>query len=315
MAATPVRRDDGLMRITVGDVVLYFDVEGAALVPQGEVMIERPTMLLLHGGPGADHSLFKPEFSALTDTAQIVYLDQRGSGRSDVGSPPTWTWRQWADDVAAFCRALNITRPVLVGTSSGALVAVHCAAGHRELVGGLILDSPLGVPTSLTETLEVFQRLGGPLARDAAHRYLTGDTSGQARAAWNQHALPLYGDAAAHADMEQRRARARLNEDVLSHFRSGACGPADATGYLPAITCPTLILAGEHDPVVPAAAAQRFAASLPHAPVTLKIMPGIGHGTFRQATERAFTHVRHFIGHLNTSDRSGQPGAPHSQTH
>jgi proline iminopeptidase len=131
------------MRVKVGDVKLYFDVDGAALTPQGEAMIERPTMLLLHGGPGADHSLFKPEFAALTDVAQIVYLDQRGSGRSDIGSPATWSWRQWADDVVAFCQALDIARPVLVGTSSGALVAMHSAAHHPGLVAGLVLDSPL----------------------------------------------------------------------------------------------------------------------------------------------------------------------------
>ena len=275
--------------------MLYFDVEGAVLTPQGDAMIERPTMLLLHGGPGADHSLFKPEFSALIDTAQIIYLDQRGSGRSDTGSPAGWTWQQWADDVAAFCRTLDVTRPVLVGTSSGALVALHCAARHPDLVAGLILDSPLGVPTSLAETLEVFERRGGPPAREAARRYLSGDTSDQATTAWKTHALPLYGDSVAQADMEQRRARARLNEDVQTHFRSGACGPAEATDHLPAITCPTLILAGENDPVVPAAATRRLAASFTNAAVTLEILPGIGHGTFRQSTQQTFTHVRRFI--------------------
>jgi proline iminopeptidase len=275
--------------------MLYFDVEGAVLTPQGDAMIERPTMLLLHGGPGADHSLFKPEFSALIDTAQIIYLDQRGSGRSDTGSPAGWTWQQWADDVAAFCRTLDVTRPVLVGTSSGALVALHCAARHPDLVAGLILDSPLGVPTSLAETLEVFERRGGPPAREAARRYLSGDTSDQATTAWKTHALPLYGDSVAQADMEQRRARARLNENVQTHFGSGACGPAEATDHLPAITCPTLILAGENDPVVPAAATRRLAASFTNAAVTLEILPGIGHGTFRQSTQQTFTHVRRFI--------------------
>ena len=294
----------------MGDVSLYFDVDGAALTAQGDAMIERPTMLLLHGGPGADHSLFKPEFSALTDLAQIVYLDQRGSGRSDTGSPATWTWRQWADDVATFCHALDIVRPVLVGTSSGALVALICAAQHPELVAGLILDSPLGVPTSLAETLEVFEQRGGPVARDAAHRYLTGDASAQATQAWEQHALPLYGDPAAHADLKQRRARARMNDDVQTRFRSGGCGSADATGYLPAIICPTLILAGEHDPVVPAAATRRLAAGLTHAPVTLKILTGIGHGTMRQATRLAFTHVRDFINHTDTTpDHAVRPGS------
>lgn len=286
------------MRINVGDVNLYFDVDGAALTPQGDTMVERPTMLLLHGGPGADHSLFKPEFAALSDLAQVIYLDQRGSGRSDAGAPATWTWPQWADDVAAFCRVLDIARPVLVGTSSGALVALHCAARHPELVAGLILDSPLGVPTTLAETLEVFERRGGALARDAARRYLTGDTSEEATAAWNRHALPLYGDAAAQADMEQRRARARLNPDVLTHFRTGACGPAEATDLLPGITCPTLVLAGEHDPVVPAAATRRLAALLADTTTTLEVLPEVGHGTFRQATAQAFAHVRQFIADL-----------------
>jgi pimeloyl-ACP methyl ester carboxylesterase len=292
------RRDhDVLMRIKVGDIALYFDVDGPALVTGDDTMIQRPTLLLLHGGPGADHSLFKPEFSALTDLAQIVYLDQRGSGRSDIGASATWTWQQWADDVAAFCRALEITRPVLVGTSSGALVALTCAARHPELAAGLILDSPLGVPTSLAETLDVFERRGGALAREAAHRYLTGDTSDEATAAWEQHGLPLYGNSGAQADMKQRRARARLNEEVLTHFRSGACGSADPSGFLPAISCPTLILAGQDDPVVPAAAARRLATSFPHAAVTLEVMTDVGHGTFRQATQQAFTHVRHFVTH------------------
>lgn len=225
------------MRIKVGDVHLYFDVDGPALAPHGDVMIERPTMVLLHGGPGADHSLFKPEFAALAELAQIVYLDQRGSGRSDAGPPATWTRQQWADDVAAFCRTLGITRPVLVGTSSGALVALRCAAD-------------------------------------------------QAVTAWKEHALPVYGDAATQADMHQRRARARLNEDVQTYFRAGACGSAEATDYLPTITCPTLILAGEHDPVVPAAATRRLAASLPHATVTRRILPGVGHGTFAKRPRR-----------------------------
>jgi proline iminopeptidase len=95
--------------------------------------------------------------------------------------------------------------------------------------------------------------------------------------------------------MGRRRARARLSEDVLAHFRAGACGPAEATSYLPAVTCRTLILAGEHDPVVPAAATRRLAAALTAAPATLRIIPGIGHGTFRQATTQAFTQVREFL--------------------
>jgi len=108
------------MRVTVNGVRLYFDVEGCGLAAQDSDMAARPTIVLLHGGPGADHSLFKPEFSAMADAAQVVYLDQRGSGRSDHGDPDLWTWDQWADDVAGFCRC---RRPPARTSSTSALSA------------------------------------------------------------------------------------------------------------------------------------------------------------------------------------------------
>jgi pimeloyl-ACP methyl ester carboxylesterase len=278
------------MRIRVNDIALFVDVDGCGLVPDGERMVARPTLVLLHGGPGADHSLFKPEFAAITDHAQVVYLDQRGSGRSDLATRQTWTWGQWADDVAGLCRALGIERPYLVGTSSGGLVAMHCAARHPALVAGLILDSTLGVPTSMAETLDVFARAGGPAARDAAERYLGGDLSAAAARAWEQHALPVYGH-----DPVPRRARALINNDVQNHFRAGGCGPADFAERAPAITCPTLILAGEDDPVSPAVGADRLAALLVNAPVAAHVLPGVGHGVFRQDPERAFGLLRDFL--------------------
>ena len=44
---------------------------------RGRTMREVPTVILLHGGPGADHS----NFTALTGVAQVIYLDHRGNGR------------------------------------------------------------------------------------------------------------------------------------------------------------------------------------------------------------------------------------------
>ena len=45
------------MHVSVNGVRLFFDVEGAKLVPDGPSMREKPTLLLLHGGPGFDHSI------------------------------------------------------------------------------------------------------------------------------------------------------------------------------------------------------------------------------------------------------------------
>jgi proline iminopeptidase len=281
------------MRIRIDDVVLFVDVDGCELVPDGDRMRPRPTLVLLHGGPGADHSLFKPEFGAMTDAAQVIYLDQRGSGRSEVAAPGTWTWERWADDVAGLCGTLGIARPILLGTSSGGLVAMHCAARHPSLVTGLVLDSTLGVPTTLEETLDVFARKGGPNAREAAERYLNGDMTPAAARAWETYALPVYGH-----DPVPRRSRALINDDVQTHFRTGGCGPADAAPIAKSVVCPTLILAGTDDPVCPAVGAGRLAAQLSNAAVDAHVLPGVGHGVFRQAPQPSFDLLRVFLAEI-----------------
>ena len=111
------------MKVDIGDVQLFFDVEGAKLVLDGPRMREKPTLLVLQGGPGFDYSHLKSAFSALTDVAQLVYVDHRGQGRSDRSSPEHWHLIQWADDIRAFCRALNIEQPVILGLSFGGFVA------------------------------------------------------------------------------------------------------------------------------------------------------------------------------------------------
>ena len=88
------------MYVSVNGVRLFFDVEGAKLVPDGPVMREKPVLLMLHGGPGADHSIYRPAYSALADIAQIVYLDHRGNGRSEDGPREAGIWRSGATTCA-----------------------------------------------------------------------------------------------------------------------------------------------------------------------------------------------------------------------
>jgi len=295
--------DNARVKVTVDDVRLYFDVDGCGLVARGKAMVPKPTLVLLHGGPGADHSLFKPEFSAMADAAQVIYLDQRGSGRSDRGDPETWTWQRWGDDVAEFCRALDIQTPVLVGTSAGAQVAVECATRHPGLAAGLVLDSTLFETTSLEDSLEVFERRGGAAAREAAARFLGGDFGPEAGAAWAKYCLPLYGDGSGGDDMAERGARAIINRDVVARFRRGECGPQKGVtaAEIDALTCPVLILSGEDDPMSPAGAARRLAASVQRT-VELHVFTGVGHGVFRQAPSRAFALLRAFL--------AGEPAQP-----
>ena len=287
--------DNAGVRVSVNGVRLYFDVEGSGLAVRDTDMAAKPTLVLLHGGPGADHSLFKPEFSAMAGDAQVVYLDQRGSGRSDRGDPDTWTWDQWAEDVAEFCQVLGIATPVLVGASGGGRVAVACAVRHPDLVTGLVLDSTLFGPGYLDDSLEVFGRRGGPEAREAAARFIGGDTSPDAAAAWMKYALPLYGSAS-DGDIAARATRVRVNADVLRRFRRGECGPLEVTaGDIGKVACPVLILTGEDDPAAPVASTRRAVSSARHPAVQHHVLADVGHGVFRQAPSQAFALLRDFL--------------------
>src|SRR5258706_1775195 len=108
------------MRVVVNGTRIWFDVEGAGLVPDVRRMRRRSTLVLLHGGPGFDHSYFKPSHSALIDTAQILYVDHRGNGRSDYSDPALWNLAQWADDLRALFDLLEIEEPIVLGFPSAA---------------------------------------------------------------------------------------------------------------------------------------------------------------------------------------------------
>ena len=73
------------MHVEVNGTRLWFDVEGPSLVTDGDAMRERPTVILLHRGPGGfDHSYLKPDFSRLAGVAQVIYLDERDHGWRDA---------------------------------------------------------------------------------------------------------------------------------------------------------------------------------------------------------------------------------------
>ena len=108
-------------------------------MPDGPTMREKPTLVLLHGGPGFDHSIYKPLFAQLADIAQVVFLDHRGNGRSEHGPREMWTLAQWGDDVHAFCETLGIVHPIVLGTSFGGMVALAYATQYPAHPAKLIL--------------------------------------------------------------------------------------------------------------------------------------------------------------------------------
>lgn len=282
------------MRVDIGGGVrLFFDVEGSKLTAQGHVMVEHPTLLLLHGGPGFDHSLFKPWWSAFADTHQVIYLDQRGHGRSDQRNDPSgWNLDMWADDVVRFCDALEIERPVVVGNSFGGAVAMHYAARHPNHPGKLVLSSATGKPDAQARD-DAFERLGGPEAAAIARRFFDEDPDG-ARDDYTRVCLPLYNQRPG-ADPTGSLDRTVRNPAVGTHYAMGERKTMNLLGGLSNIRCPTLLLAGELDPVCPVAYQEALLEHLPRHLVRFELMADCGHGTYRDQPERTMAVLREFL--------------------
>src|SRR5258708_5927553 len=128
------------MQIDVNGARIFFDTVGSGLAIDGERMVRKPTLIVMHGGPGFDHTTLRPYFDRFADTHQVVYIDHRGNGRS-TGVPATWTLARWGDDVKGFCDALGIDKPAVYGNSFGAMVAMAYAARHPQHPSRLILSS------------------------------------------------------------------------------------------------------------------------------------------------------------------------------
>ncbi|MCY2964252.1 MAG: alpha/beta hydrolase [Planctomycetota bacterium] len=118
---------------------IFFDIDGAGFVPDGDRLKERPILFLLHGGPGGDHTGFRGANSELRDVAQLVYVDHRGCGRSDTGNPADYTLENNIDDLDALRAHLGLETISVLGSSYGGMVAIGYALRYPKRVANLIL--------------------------------------------------------------------------------------------------------------------------------------------------------------------------------
>lgn len=278
------------MRVRVGDVQLFFDVEGAKLVADGPAMRERPTLLLLHGGPGFDHSSYKPLFSRLAADAQVVYLDHRGQGRSDKSEPGRWSLDQWADDVRGFCDALGIEKPVVLGNSFGGMVAMAYAIRHPEHPSKVVFSST-SARQNLPRMLARFEAVGGPEARSAAERFWS-SPGPETLPDYVAKAFGAYSRAPRDPDANARTVWAL---DVMFHFSAGEDRSFDLLPGLSRVRCPALVVGGELDPVCPIEDQEEIAAALAPGLVRFERFAGCGHGVYRDDPDGFFAVLREFL--------------------
>jgi proline iminopeptidase len=97
-------------------------------------------VIVLHGGPGVEHSYLLPEWRELETYSTVVFYDQRGCGKS-ADLPGPYTWEQHVADLEAVVREHARGRPVvLAGSSWGAHLALLYALEGEERIEGVILS-------------------------------------------------------------------------------------------------------------------------------------------------------------------------------
>jgi pimeloyl-ACP methyl ester carboxylesterase len=267
---------------------LWFDVDGPALVPEGAEMRARPTVVLVHGGPGVyDHAYLKPDFGRLAEHAQVVYLDLRGHGRSEWTDAATWTLEACADDVRAFCDTLGIDKPVVYGHSMGVPIALLYGARHPGHAAGLIVHGGFA-RFAIPRLVEGFRFVAGDEVAEIAERSYRGEDVPAEE--WAR----VYAAFGPYQPTDEERARWPKNQE-LNPIGMDRVREVDIVEELSDVDVPTLVLVGELDPVTPPAASEEIVGALGEDNAQLRVLAGAGHFSWRDTPEPFFEAIREFI--------------------
>ncbi len=242
---------------------LFFDVVGSEFKPLEAAMQPKPTLIALHGGPGLDHSYFRPSLDPLGNDAQVLYLDLRGQGRSARHSNEYYQIGIMADDVVAFCTELGIEKPIVLGHSFGGYVALNMAVRSPDLLGGLILVST--APVELGYDLDALEQLAGKELREVAARQQTGIASEEDVQRFNTEIFPLYWYQFKPEYLSGIFGKTVLNLEIGPYIQARLKQEYDLRTQVDSITTPTLVLLGRHDWVTPFKEGRAMVRQIPNA--------------------------------------------------
>ncbi len=271
-------------------------------------------LMIVHGGPGASHDYFLPHLLPLARTNQLVFIDERGSGRSQkLEDAKQYTVENMADDVEAVRVALHLGKMSLLGHSYGGVLAQAYALKYQQNLSHLILA---GTFASTREINEALARMKAAMPADKRARVDELEKAGlfgkgpvwehgrypaeYATLAWGDGYFPyLYGarpDATYDAQSGNTSTAWDLYREMWgSHGEFVVDGNLTSVEYLDRLSSvhvPTLIMAGDHDESDPKMSREMHAKI---AGSQLLILPNSGHMTFVDQPTLFLTTVRDFV--------------------
>jgi pimeloyl-ACP methyl ester carboxylesterase len=257
-------------------------VNGATL--DYEVTGSGPGIVLIGGGGSLDHRIWARQAAAFSQHHRVLSYDVRGIG----GSSRPDAMFSHGDDLSALVQSIGMTEGCLIGLSFGAGIAVDCALDHPQVVRALVLVAP-GLSSDKDENLKA------ALAAAAVAR-----TTG---------IVPIIESIVTNPAM-----LARPSADVQEHVKSIYLDNADvfasdfalvrlwrptdppADRRLGAIDVPTLILVGDQDTLPARASAERVAAGILTARLT--VIERAGHLLNVDAPDQFNEAVLDFLGSI-----------------
>ena len=291
------------MKANIRDTTLFFDVEGLSIVVEGDRIWENPVAFLLHGGPGADHTSYKPTFSALADRMQLVYLDHRGQGRSARGPQASYTLDNNVEDVEALRLYLGLGQIMVIGGSYGGMVAMAYAARYPDSVLKLMVYATVASHEFLPRAQQTLRDRGTPEQIAIAQKLWEGTfQSNDELKTYFEILGPLYSyrveplDQRLDQQLDQSPSIAWddriLSYEAINEAFGGFLRTYDIRSELAKITAPTLVIAGRHDWICAPEFSEEIAALIPGAEI--QIFEHSGHMLRTDEPDRLITTIAEF---------------------
>lgn len=282
------------MYARVRDTCLYFDVDGMGLVPGDNEMQLQPVLLVPHGGPGGDHSGYKATLTRLSDKAQVIYFDHRGSGRSERGNTNTYTLDNNVDDMEALRQYLGLEQVGILGASYGGIVAMAYALRYPEHISHLILVATVSDYRFLPEAQDNLRERGTPAQQAMAEHLWAGTFTDEEHVrAYFELLGPLYSYNYDPERVQKTRRRAIFSAEALNMGFRTFLRTFNLTDQLHTIRTPTLVIGGKHDWICPPAYSELIASCIPGA--DLRIFERSAHSILTDEPEAFLDVVRGFL--------------------
>jgi proline iminopeptidase len=211
-----------------------------------------PPVVVLHGGPGADHEYLRPGFDALARGHELFYYDQRGGGRSPVARDVPVGWTEHVGDLDALREHWGLEHLTIAGYSWGGLLALLYALEHPGRVERLALISPAPAWRAARERFErtFSQRNLDPAFQEERRQLRESGLRERDPAAFQQRIFelsvaPYFFDPARARELTPFRVVGRTQQEVWASL-----GDFDLRDRLPSLRgTPSLVLHGENDPI------------------------------------------------------------------